>query len=194
VAVTFERNAPGSLDADAAFAAIHALALRSPLRQPPSGVERLLDDGLVSRAEDGFRLTDRGHRSHRALCERERQTLDLTGLGLTFVPIPQLARRLRRLSRDWEAWPGELERRRVVRDLCAVVDETAPILLRSTAVVPRFSTYLPRLQAARTRVGSGQLSYAFDADIDSIGGVWHELHEDYLQTLGIAYDEREATP
>jgi hypothetical protein len=192
--VALERKEPGSLNAaEAAFAAIHALALRSPLRTLPFGGDDLVGNGLASRDEDGFRLTDQGHRSHRTLCERERQTIDLAGLGMIFAPIPTLARRLRGLGLRWGQWSGELERGQMIRELYVVADETAAILSRTTAFVPRFCVYLARLQAARVRVGSGELDYAFAADVDSIAGVWHELHEDYLQILGIAYNDREAT-
>jgi hypothetical protein len=51
--------------ADAAYGAIHALALRSPLRQITADPRSLIERRLVQPADGGFELTAAGHRMHR---------------------------------------------------------------------------------------------------------------------------------
>jgi len=173
---------------DAAFDAVHVIALRGVVpRLGPDGRE-LLDAGLVAPVEGGFRLTAAGHSSHRALLERERATLDLNRLEMVYAPLGGLAPVLARVRRAWRQPLGTLARRRLVVQLCDLVDDTAPVLRRAVAIAPRFSGYLPRLNAAAAQLCAGQLEYACATDLDSVDAVWQELHEDFLQTLGRAQD------
>jgi hypothetical protein len=165
------------------FPVVHALALRGHLSQLPVDAEGLLEAGLLRFTPDGFTLTDLGHRRHRALLEHERATLDLDLLGMAYARFPTLTRRMQALTPQWEK-ARQASRRRMVRDLCGIVDQAEPILRRSASVAPRFGTYIPRLSAAKRRLLAGDLRYAVDPAVESIGTVWRELDEDYLQTLG----------
>jgi hypothetical protein len=180
--------------ADAAYGAIHALALRSPLRQITADPRSLIERRLVQPADGGFELTAAGHRMHRVMLEQERATLDLDSLGRTYAPIPGLARRLGRLRKQWEQRENGIERRRLVARFCSFVTEAQPVLETTAAVLARFSGYLPRLQRAAVRLRAGDFDYAIAPEVDSIWVVWQDLHEDYLQTLGRGHDLEESCP
>jgi hypothetical protein len=91
------------------------------------------------------------------------------------------------MSIEWEA-SDQPARRRLIARLCAIVDEVELILRRSAAVVPRFASYLPRLEVAKRRLLDSDLEYAVAPGVESILTVWREMNEDYLQTLGEAHD------
>ena len=189
--MTLERSLRG-LDStnDAAFGAIHSIALRGRVPRLESGSERLVEAGLVRPVAGGFQLTELGYSRHRALLAQERETLDLSRLALASGPMPALARALRRVQASF-ALPGRPAapaRRRLVQELCALVDDTTPVLRRTATLVPRFAEYTPRLDAAVAMLRAGDNAYAFGPDVDSIGAVWTEFHEDLLQTLGRGHD------
>jgi hypothetical protein len=83
------------------------------------------------------------------------------------------------------------ERRGLVGELAAIVDDVEPILRRSAEVVPRFADYIGRLEEAKARFTEGNLNYAIDPGVESIQTVLRELEEDYLQTLGRGYEQEE---
>ena len=172
----------------AAFEVVHSIALRGRVPVLATGSEALLDAGLVRRVPGGFQLTQVGHSSHRALLERERATLDLSRLEMAYGPLPALARGLGRLRARWQQRSSTVDRRRLIAELGELVDDTTPLLRRAAAVAPRFSAYTPRLGAAIAHLRAGDQGYAFDSDVESVGAVWRELHEDFLQTLGRAHE------
>jgi hypothetical protein len=172
------------------FIAVHSLALRSTLARLPEGSDSLLAAGLIRSAPDGYELTELGHRRHRALLEIERRTLDLGLLEMAYAQLPTVTHRLRELSVEWRA-TEEDRRGRLIPGLCALVGDVELIIRRSSAVAPRFASYLKRLETARSRLLGGQLDYAVGDDVDSILAIWREMNEDYLQTLGCARDQGE---
>jgi hypothetical protein len=169
-----------------AFAVVHSLALRGTLPQLPHGADALVREGLIQRTLTGYELTPPGHSRHRALLETERRTLDLGLLSMAYARLPAVTRRLRALLLEWEA-NDEPARRRMVSQVCAIVDEVELILRRSAAVAPRFGSYGPRLAAARSRLLDGDQEHVLGPGIDSILTVWKEMSEDYLQTLGCGH-------
>jgi hypothetical protein len=187
--VTVERSkATLESPSDAAFGTVHSIALRGRVPRLDDSAQILLDAGLVRAVSGGFQLTERGHSSHRALLERERATLDLTRLEMAYGRLPALARVLQRLRTRWRERSGPLDRRRLLTELSELVEDTAPVLRRATAIAPRFSAYGPRLGAAIAHLRAGDHAYAFGVEVESVGAVWQELHEDFLQTLGRAHE------
>jgi len=73
---------------------------------------------------------------------------------------------------------------RVIGDLRALHDETAPLVSRLGSLLERFGRYEPRLTAAVDRVEAGKHDWFTKPLIDSYHTVWFELHEDLLSTLG----------
>jgi hypothetical protein len=169
------------------FPTVHALALRGSLKRPAGDLGALEAEGLICRTPDGFTLTDAGHRSHRALLDEERATLDIGLLDIIYEPVPAAGRRLKAIASRWHR-ADEGARRRLVGELSAVLDQIEPALRRSAEVAPRFGHYIARLRDAERRLLDGELDYAFDPAVESIATVWRELHEDYLQTLGYALE------
>jgi hypothetical protein len=170
-----------------AFPTVHTLALRGSLKRPAGDLGALEAAGLIRREPDGFTLTDSGHRLHRTLSEQERARLDLGLLAIVSEPLPDAWRRVKTLEPRWNG-SDAAERRRLIRDLVAIVEEVQPTLRRCANVAPRFGDYIARLREAERRLLDGQLEYAFEAAVESIATVWRELHEDFLQTLGYAQE------
>jgi hypothetical protein len=174
-----------------AFAAVHTLALRGSIKQLPRDAAEFEAAGLVRSTPEGFTLTDAGHRHHRALFEQERAELDIGMLGMIYERFPAVARRLRTTESRWQA-ADDGGRRRLVRELGGIVDDLEPILRRSAEVAPRFNDYIPRLRGAKRRLAEGEMDYAVDPGVESIHTILHELHEDYLQTLGRGYEQEDS--
>lgn len=169
------------------FTVLHSLAIRGTLSQLPEGSDGLIRDGLIRSTSGGYELTPLGHRRHRALLEIERRALDLGLLAMAYAGLPEVTRRLREISMDWEA-SDHRARQRMVGPLCEIVDKVELILRRSAAVAPRFASYMPRLDAAKRRLLDSDLDYALGSGIESIVTSWREMDEDFLQTLGHAHD------
>jgi hypothetical protein len=64
-----------------------------------------------------------------------------------------------------------------------------PVLRRTAEQLPRFDSYLPRLQAAADLADQGQHEYLASPKVDSVHTVWMELHEDYLLTQDISREQ-----
>ena len=73
----------------------------------------------------------------------------------------------------------------VIARLGALDDAAQPVCQELAAVLDRFRTYGPRLNAARRRLESGERDWFTRPLIESYHTVWFELHEDLLCTLGI---------
>jgi hypothetical protein len=175
------------IDPGEVFPTVHVLALRGSLKRLPGDSDRFEAEGLVRSTPDGFMLTEAGHRHHRALFERELAGIDIGLLGIVYERFPAVAQRLRTLESDWSQ-AADGARRELADALRALVDAVEPILRRSAELAPRFGSYVPRLRDAERRVSGGELEYAFEEGVESIGTVFSELHEDYLQTLGRGYE------
>jgi len=73
---------------------------------------------------------------------------------------------------------------KVIADLRALHDETAPLVNRLGSLLERFGRYEQRLSGAVDRVEAGEQDWFTKPLIDSYHTVWFELHEDLLSTLG----------
>jgi hypothetical protein len=175
------------LDPAEVFPAVHALALRGSLKHLPGDGRQLEAAGLICSTPYGFTLTDSGHRLHRTLSEQERATIDVALLDIVSEPLLAAWRRVKMLEPRWNA-ADVSERRRLISELAAIVEEIQPALRRTAEIAPRFGDYIARLRAAERRLLDGELDYAFDPAVESIATVWRELHEDNLQTLGYAQE------
>jgi len=74
--------------------------------------------------------------------------------------------------------------RKVIADLRALHNDTAPVVTRLGSLLERFGRYEPRLSSAVARVEGGEHDWFTKPLIDSYHTVWFELHEDLLSTLG----------
>jgi hypothetical protein len=71
-------------------------------------------------------------------------------------------------------------------EFATLVERVEPALQRTAEILPRFGSYGERLRAALQRVDAGEHDYVTGVRVDSLHIVWMEIHEDYLQTLGIS--------
>ncbi|MEV6303052.1 transcriptional regulator [Actinoplanes sp. NPDC051861] len=78
----------------------------------------------------------------------------------------------------------DLETARVLARFEDLDKRAEPICSSLAAALPRFGAYSVRLGAALDRARSGEREYLASAT-DSYHGVWFQLHEDLLATLGI---------
>jgi hypothetical protein len=85
----------------------------------------------------------------------------------------------------WQEF-DEDERWEKAPELGTLVERVEPALSRTAELLPRFAGYMERLRIARARVEDGEHDYATGVRVDSLHTVWMEIHEDYLQTLGIS--------
>jgi hypothetical protein len=80
---------------------------------------------------------------------------------------------------------------RVIDTLTGLGTQLAPLCTELSGALTRFDGYQARYAAAVTRVEHGQTCWVDTLGIDSCHGVWMQLHEDLLATLGL---DRGAAP
>ena len=73
---------------------------------------------------------------------------------------------------------------KIVTRLGALHDKAAPLLTAFATLLPRFASYLNKLEAALLQIEDGEPAWLSDVSIDSYHTVWFELHEDLLRVLG----------
>ena len=73
----------------------------------------------------------------------------------------------------------------VIDRLRALHTQVIPVLADLEATLARFAGYRVRLEAAMTKLSSGETDWFTKPLIDSYHTVWFQLHEDLLNTLGI---------
>lgn len=74
---------------------------------------------------------------------------------------------------------------RAIQRLESLGKRLRPICEELSAVLTRFDGYADRYDAAADRVRSGESRWVDAIVVDSCHGVWMQLHEDLLATLGL---------
>jgi hypothetical protein len=149
-------------------------------------------DGMAS----GWSLTPEGRQVGAELLRAE---LDAAGTGSEvqscyqgFLPLNS---ELLAVCTDWQtvAVAGEhlpndhsdAARDAAVLDRLAVLHRRArPVLDALTDALDRFGEYFPRLERAHGHVRAGRTEWIAKPTVDSYHGIWFELHEHLLVTLG----------
>ena len=80
---------------------------------------------------------------------------------------------------------------RVIDSLTGLGAQLATLCAELSGALARFDGYPARYAASATRVQLGQIRWVDGLGIDSCHGVWMQLHEDLLATLGV---DRGSTP
>jgi hypothetical protein len=163
-----------------ALPALHEIAIKGCC---PGDAAELEDAGLVASTPAGLMLTEDGHRRHDELLDAERESIDLDRLAAAYERFLAVNGPMKALSSRFGV-AGEDERFELLGEAAELVERVEPALRRTAELVPRFASYLPRLQAAIARVEEGDWSHLTSPTVDSVHTVWMECHEDYLQTLG----------
>ena len=187
------------------FAPAAAVAARSGL--PETDATDLLEDhrarGWVSwssfAGSAGWSLTERGR------LEGERRLaaeLDATGrrdlVHGTYLDFLDLNGRVLQAVTDWQTRPGGGDPfaandhqdlrwdNRVLHRLESVSGHLTPMAATLAGILDRFDGYAERFDRALGRARAGEREWVDGLGIDSCHGVWFQLHEDLLATLGIA--------
>ena len=74
---------------------------------------------------------------------------------------------------------------RVIDSLTGLGAQLAPLCAELSGALARFDGYQARYAAAATRVQRGEIRWVDGLGVDSCHGVWMQLHEDLLATLGV---------
>jgi hypothetical protein len=158
------------------------------------------DDGHVELHDGraaGWALTPDGRATHAALLANERQAPRTDELHAAYGAFLTLNDDLKAVCTEWQLRPdGALNDhrdarydRRVIAALERVDGRAQPVCADLGAARRRFGTYGQRLRCALERVRVGDVEWFTSPAIDSYHTLWFELHEDLLQTLGIARAE-----
>jgi hypothetical protein len=171
-----------------ALPALHAVALRGTVPEVADGMaDPLLDADLLAHTRSGYLLTEAGHRRHDELLAAERDGLDTDRLGRIYqrflaVNGPMKAASARPATDDDARFA-------LLGELGDLVERAGSALGRTAELVPRFGGYRTRLDRALDRAENGEWDYLVSPRVDSVHTVWMEIHEDYLQTLGLSREQ-----
>lgn len=173
---------------DDTMSALHTLALRGAAPSITGDAEALAGRGLVTETKAGWMLTAEGHAAHDAQLATERAALDREALTPIYERFLAANTPLKALSSTWQT-ATEGERFALLGQLADIVERVEPALRRTSRILPRFAGYHPRLSDALARAEDGELEFVVSPRVESVHTVWMEIHEDYLQTLGISRED-----
>lgn len=81
---------------------------------------------------------------------------------------------------EWQESDGsDRSEQRVVQG----AERLAKDILRLMPLVPRYESYVSRLERSMERVDAGERDYVCNPTVDSVHNVWFEFHEDILTVL-----------
>ena len=187
---------------------LHAVRIRgrAPLPAVIAAVGSTLDavalleaaaaEGLVQLHQGraaGWSLTPAGRERHAVLLAEDRAgcaTVELHGAYERFLVLNEM---LIELCTRWQVRPDGAPNAHddagydaaLVEELAGLDARAQPICRAAGTAHERMLPYGPRLADAVERVGGGEVAWFTSPAVDSYHTVWFELHEDFLQTLGI---------
>jgi hypothetical protein len=154
-----------------------------------AGVAHMVNRGMVVRSGRGVVLTIAGHERHAVLMGEHRERLSVSRLLGVYKAFSRVNARVEDACVTWQLSPRSNEGASVAtRELTTCVDELRPALVEAGVLAPHLQRYLDRLQFALSRTMVDH-RYLTSPHVDSFHGVWFELHEDLLATLGIERDD-----
>lgn len=168
------------------FETLHRLRIRSlvPLDELGEG-DALVEEALVVVTKRGAMLTPTGLARHGELLSQWRDTIDVDVVAKTYERFLAVNQRVKDLCSRWQVESQDEEALFMVTEgLSQIVDRVRSALGRAGQAVPRFASYVPRLETALAMARDGDGRFITDPRVDSIHNIWFECHEDYLLTLG----------
>jgi hypothetical protein len=133
-------------------------------------------------------LTEAGTAKHAELLAAEQRSLDTEAVRSVYERFLAANGPFKTLNSKWQS-ADEDGRWELVGELADLVGRVDPVLRRTCEHLPRFGGYDARLKDALAKVEAGEFDWVTSVKLDSLHTVWMELHEDYLQTLGISREE-----
>jgi hypothetical protein len=179
---------PDGAFADVPLSDLHPLALRGSVAEPEGDVDALAAAGLAVSTPAGWMLTEAGTAKHAELLAAEQKTLDTEAVKSVYERFLAANGPFKALNAKWQG-ADEDGRWELVGELADLVGRVDPVLRRTCEHLPRFGGYDARLKGALAKVEAGEFDWVTSVRIDSLHTVWMELHEDFLQTLGISREE-----
>lgn len=82
---------------------------------------------------------------------------------------------------EWQQTEGD---ERVERRLLQSAQKLARDLAQLIPQIPRYATYVRRIERAMDKVDQGERDFVCKPTIDSVHNIWFEFHEDILAVLG----------
>ena len=185
----------GSADSDRLLASVRAMGHDVEV---PTLLGRLETAGLVEQRRDRWRLTVEGRVEGERLLQLELDAAGARGgIATAYERFLNLNGPLLRVRTDWQlrdANPSslivndhtdELFDRAVLARLAQIHSLAVVVCGELTRHLDRFRNYAVRLSAAHDGVVGGETAGLDGPTADSYHGVWFELHENLIATLGL---------
>ncbi len=169
--------------------------LAATLSEAPGTV----DAAVKAATEAGFliegrtlRLTPEGRTRLGELLAAERRNADQAAIGAAYDQFRSVNADFKALVADWQLKDGEPNTHEDAEYDAAVLDRLAdvhervrPITAAVADEIPRLAGYSEKLDAALTKVRSGETTWLTRPIIDSYHTVWFELHEELILAVGL---------
>lgn len=158
-----------------------------------AGLEELVAAGqLVPAKPLGLRLTEPAQARVKTLLEEDRRRIRPERAQALLVAFQPLDAHVKQSVTDWQLRVENRERvpndhadpewdAEVLAGLGSLVDEAARWLTEPSEWLPRLSRYSLRLARALAEAQAGDARFVASPRVDSLHGVWFELHEDLIR-------------
>lgn len=156
-------------------------------------IDHLVTAGDLTHARPaGFRLSDGGRLRADRLLVSDRVALGVDVARDALAGFQPLDTHMKQAVTDWqlrldgpERVPNDHTNARwdaaVIERLTTTLDRTETWLTPLATRLPRLRRYATRLDAALEKIGEGDGRYVASPRVDSLHGVWFELHEDLIR-------------
>jgi len=159
-------------------------------------IDRLVTAGDLTHARSaGFRLSDAGRVRAELLLASDREALTVDIARAALEDFQSLDTHIKEAVTDWqlrldgsERVPNDHTNARwdaaVIERLTTTLDRAETWLTPLATRLPRLRRYASRLDIALEKVGEGDGRFIASPRVDSLHGVWFELHEDLIRLAG----------
>ncbi|MFO0691780.1 MAG: PEP/pyruvate-binding domain-containing protein [Myxococcota bacterium] len=156
---------------------------------------RITAGDLVPAKPIGLRLGEAARERAQALLADDRARLGVALAEAVIVAFQPLDVRMKEAVTDWQLRLENGERvpndhgdarwdTAVLERLGALVSDATRWLAEPAARLPRLNRYAGRLERARTAALAGDARFVASPRVDSLHGVWFELHEELIRLAG----------
>lgn len=173
------------------FETLHSLRVGGLNAEKPTNADELATRGLIFMTPVGCMLTEEGTQLHSVLLEEHRATVNMDAVRVLYDRFLAVNQPTKSKCAEWQRLGDDDEEARFViaSDLQDILERVSTTIVRTSALLPRFGAYPPRLRIALDKVFEGQNEFLTGPRVASFHNVWMECHEDYLLTLGISREE-----
>jgi pyruvate,orthophosphate dikinase len=178
-----------------------AAALGADPERVDSLVEALVQAGRVAPARPlGVGLSELGREHASALLEADSACLGESRARAALEAFQELDRRLKQAVTDWQLRPVAGEQapndhtdpvwdEEVFERLGGIVEDVSDWLAPLAEVLPRLRRYAERIACAFELARGGDVRFIASPRVDSVHGIWFELHEDLIRLANRSREE-----